>query len=217
MQLDCAICLDKPLAAHITKCGHIYCLPCILHCAFGSPSVKCPLCFEMVCLSDAKILEFVDNGNQIKVGSRVDLLLLERKPYEVMPVRADAKSNTVFQRYQFVNQETLLESYCKQRVSIIDYLPFSSREEHQYLNSALDFLQHSEDNLCACLNSLSSSLSPSIRSLDDPEINISDEKFIFYQGKYFKINLTYYSSKWTISFFKLVELSLPVRSLLIRG
>ncbi|KAJ2766661.1 hypothetical protein IWQ56_003633 [Coemansia nantahalensis] len=47
---NCPICLSSPAAARITKCGHLYCLPCILrHLSYGdsadeSPK-KCPVCW----------------------------------------------------------------------------------------------------------------------------------------------------------------------------
>jgi hypothetical protein len=27
----CSICLEDPVAARITQCGHVYCLPCLVH------------------------------------------------------------------------------------------------------------------------------------------------------------------------------------------
>uniref|UniRef100_A0A5S6QS01 E3 ubiquitin-protein ligase RNF10 n=1 Tax=Trichuris muris TaxID=70415 RepID=A0A5S6QS01_TRIMR len=50
-QLVCPICLDPPIAAKITKCGHVYCWACILH--YFAVSNKrfshCPICYEVVC------------------------------------------------------------------------------------------------------------------------------------------------------------------------
>src|SRR5207249_2267304 len=48
----CPICLETPVAAKITKCGHIFCYPCILHyLSIGERSWKrCPLCFESIFL-----------------------------------------------------------------------------------------------------------------------------------------------------------------------
>jgi len=52
----CPICLDTPCAARITKCGHIYCWPCILHYLELDHRSwrKCPICHEAIHKSDLK-------------------------------------------------------------------------------------------------------------------------------------------------------------------
>jgi hypothetical protein len=47
----CPICLDPPVAAQITECGHVFCWPCILHylCVDSiNENRRCPLCFETI-------------------------------------------------------------------------------------------------------------------------------------------------------------------------
>ncbi|GIY84202.1 RING finger protein 10 [Caerostris darwini] len=53
---SCPICLFVPVAAKITRCGHIYCWPCILHyLALTDKSwQKCPICFEAVHKTELK-------------------------------------------------------------------------------------------------------------------------------------------------------------------
>lgn len=48
--VTCPICLDYPVAGKITRCGHIYCWPCILRylSLTDKPWMKCPICFEAV-------------------------------------------------------------------------------------------------------------------------------------------------------------------------
>lgn len=45
---SCPICLYPPLAARITRCGHIFCWPCMLHYLSLSDKSwsKCPICYE---------------------------------------------------------------------------------------------------------------------------------------------------------------------------
>lgn len=52
----CPICLDFPVAAKITKCGHIYCWSCFLHyLALSDNKVRtCPICYEPVSRKDLK-------------------------------------------------------------------------------------------------------------------------------------------------------------------
>ncbi|KAI8643066.1 hypothetical protein BD408DRAFT_451407 [Parasitella parasitica] len=54
----CPICLSPPTAARVTKCGHIYCLPCILHYLALRESKrnwrKCPICWDSIYEADLK-------------------------------------------------------------------------------------------------------------------------------------------------------------------
>ena len=47
---SCPICLYAPKAAKITRCGHVFCWPCILHYLALSDHAwrKCPICFEAI-------------------------------------------------------------------------------------------------------------------------------------------------------------------------
>ncbi|KAJ2405400.1 hypothetical protein J3F80_004206 [Coemansia sp. RSA 2526] len=50
---NCPICLSPPVAARVTRCGHVFCLPCILrHIAYNSDdkrqSKKCPICWYTI-------------------------------------------------------------------------------------------------------------------------------------------------------------------------
>ncbi|KAL7324129.1 hypothetical protein PS15p_210684 [Mucor circinelloides] len=55
---SCPICLSPPTAARVTKCGHIYCLPCILHYLELRESKKnwrkCPICWDSIYEADLK-------------------------------------------------------------------------------------------------------------------------------------------------------------------
>lgn len=57
---ECPICLYPPTAAKITKCGHIYCWPCILHYLALSDKTwrKCPICYDAVHKNDLKRFDF---------------------------------------------------------------------------------------------------------------------------------------------------------------
>ncbi|XP_058820228.1 E3 ubiquitin-protein ligase RNF10 isoform X2 [Topomyia yanbarensis] len=53
---QCPICLYPPVAAKMTKCGHVYCWPCILHYLALSDKAwrKCPICFDAIHLPDLR-------------------------------------------------------------------------------------------------------------------------------------------------------------------
>lgn len=53
---QCPICLFPPVAAKMTKCGHVYCWPCILHYLALSDKEwrKCPICYDAVRIKDLR-------------------------------------------------------------------------------------------------------------------------------------------------------------------
>ncbi|XP_053665091.1 RING finger protein 10 [Anopheles marshallii] len=53
---QCPICLYPPVAAKMTKCGHVFCWPCILHYLALSDKTwrKCPICYEAIHLPDLR-------------------------------------------------------------------------------------------------------------------------------------------------------------------
>ncbi|GAU88902.1 hypothetical protein RvY_01518 [Ramazzottius varieornatus] len=55
-ELSCPICLHEPVAAKITRCGHVFCWPCILHYLALSDLGyrKCPICYDSVYERDLK-------------------------------------------------------------------------------------------------------------------------------------------------------------------
>lgn len=63
----CSICLDNPVAPRTTKCGHLFCFPCILR-QLSSESnsgssqklmAKCPCCFHYCAQNDLRPVEIV--------------------------------------------------------------------------------------------------------------------------------------------------------------
>lgn len=58
---NCPICLYTPVAAKMTRCGHIFCWSCILHYLHLSDKAwrKCPICHEAVHQNDLKSVKSV--------------------------------------------------------------------------------------------------------------------------------------------------------------
>ncbi|KAM0788359.1 hypothetical protein ACM66B_001499 [Microbotryomycetes sp. NB124-2] len=57
----CPICLSVPTAPRMTKCGHVFCLPCMLHylaLADGTKWRKCPVCWDSVYAKDLKAVRW---------------------------------------------------------------------------------------------------------------------------------------------------------------
>ncbi|KAF6169656.1 hypothetical protein GIB67_004048 [Kingdonia uniflora] len=82
--VQCPICLDSPLCAQITSCGHIFCFPCILqYLLMGVEDdkinswKKCPLCFMMISQKDLYTI-YIENVKHYSIGDTVPFTLLSR-------------------------------------------------------------------------------------------------------------------------------------------
>ncbi|OBZ83279.1 putative RING finger protein P8B7.23 [Choanephora cucurbitarum] len=92
----CPICLSPPTAARVTKCGHIYCYPCILHYLELRENPKrlwrkCPICWDSIYEADLKSVRimkpFAISGTHsesnkptlgVAEGDLVDMSLIQR-------------------------------------------------------------------------------------------------------------------------------------------
>ncbi|KAI7892732.1 uncharacterized protein EV154DRAFT_418037 [Mucor mucedo] len=96
---SCPICLSPPNAARVTKCGHIYCLPCILHYLALRENQKrlwrkCPICWDSIYEADLKPVRIMkpyavaDHRSAtvgmaslacgVTEGDRIDMTLMQR-------------------------------------------------------------------------------------------------------------------------------------------
>ncbi|KAK3349441.1 hypothetical protein B0T25DRAFT_548091 [Lasiosphaeria hispida] len=66
-QTSCPICLSEPVAPRMAKCGHIFCLPCLLRFMNSTPNDdekkqnrwrKCPICEDSVYISEVRPVRF---------------------------------------------------------------------------------------------------------------------------------------------------------------
>ncbi|KAL0951677.1 hypothetical protein HGRIS_008356 [Hohenbuehelia grisea] len=59
---SCPICLAPPTAPRMTKCGHVFCFPCILHYLSTSDNkwARCPICFDSVNERQLKSVKWFD-------------------------------------------------------------------------------------------------------------------------------------------------------------
>lgn len=89
----CPICLDDFSCARITKCGHAFCLPCILHHVHSSTNpnhhVKCPCCSIPILINDLRPVQF-ESKIQPQLQEPIRLIKLHREkscptPYLPMP------------------------------------------------------------------------------------------------------------------------------------
>ncbi|RDB29105.1 putative RING finger protein P8B7.23 [Hypsizygus marmoreus] len=67
----CPICLSPPTAPRMTKCGHVFCFPCILHYLSTSENkwARCPICFDSVNEKQLKSVKWYDGPTHIEEDS----------------------------------------------------------------------------------------------------------------------------------------------------
>lgn len=75
----CPICLDKPSAAQVTKCGHVFCWVCVLrYLSLGEKKWRrCPICFESVYADDLRPAS-VQRVSYFHEGVSIRLNLMKR-------------------------------------------------------------------------------------------------------------------------------------------
>lgn len=66
---SCPICLQPPVAARITKCGHVYCFSCVLRYLSLNESNKawrkCPICWDAIYEKDLKSVRSAQEDQHI--------------------------------------------------------------------------------------------------------------------------------------------------------
>ncbi|XP_050454627.1 RING finger protein 10 isoform X2 [Cataglyphis hispanica] len=79
--LSCPICLHAPVAGKMTRCGHVYCWPCILrylrYCQ-ETGNYKCPICDEYLHKDDLKSVVEITR-NTYNLGDTIKLRLMRRE------------------------------------------------------------------------------------------------------------------------------------------
>jgi len=109
----CPICLYPPTAAKLTRCGHIYCWPCILHYLSLREEktwMKCPICYEAVHEIDLKSVQTIlTHAYGINEEINMNLMKKERGSTNAMKI-----SEWIDSKDQLFNIEDKMDVfYCK--------------------------------------------------------------------------------------------------------
>lgn len=172
----CPICLEQPIAAKMTRCGHIYCWPCILHyLALGEQTWrKCPICYEAVHEKDLKSTR-TEKVPSYAVGQTITMQLMkkERGTIYAMPKSLWEKREGIMMR---INDDarkcsgmkilTADGGYIKSQITDVERseLERKNREaetsEVAFIDSALHHLKAREENLMRRHSSSSSVSEP---------------------------------------------------------
>lgn len=100
-ETQCPICLYPPVAAKVTRCGHVYCWPCVLHYLSLSDKTwrKCPICYDAIHVGDLKSATIVQQ-QAFNIGSPIMFRLMRRK-----------KGSLLIEKYESWNNEENIEKY----------------------------------------------------------------------------------------------------------
>ena len=90
---NCPICLSTPVAPRMAKCGHIFCLPCLIRYMHSSDDTnptpekkarwkKCPICWDSIYISETRPVRWFtgQEGERPQEGGDVVLRLIMRQP-----------------------------------------------------------------------------------------------------------------------------------------
>ncbi|KAL8805786.1 MAG: hypothetical protein Q9200_005286 [Gallowayella weberi] len=99
---SCPICLSHPVAPRMAKCGHIFCLPCLLRYMHSTDETgsypekrprwkKCPICWDSVYLSETRPVRWFtgQEGDPPHEGGDVVLRLITRQPGSTLALPRD--------------------------------------------------------------------------------------------------------------------------------
>ncbi|XP_072164420.1 E3 ubiquitin-protein ligase RNF10-like [Diadema setosum] len=167
---SCPICLFPPAAAKITKCGHIYCWPCILHyLSLGEKKWrKCPICYDSVVASDLKSV-VAKSLKTFSVGDQITMRLMRREKGSVIvqphdpggeateaaptsPILTDIQDNTSFAKLMVASPEQVRDVILlREKQELEKQLKESNDDfEKSFIQRALDSWNEREASLNLC-------------------------------------------------------------------
>uniref|UniRef100_A0A3P9AMI3 E3 ubiquitin-protein ligase RNF10 n=2 Tax=Esox lucius TaxID=8010 RepID=A0A3P9AMI3_ESOLU len=157
---SCPICLYPPVAAHITRCGHIFCWPCMLHYLSLSDKSwsKCPICYESVHSDDLKSVVAMET-RQYAVGDLITMRLMRREKGALVampssqwvkveePVRFGDVCLSPYSKLLLASQEQVLGLVAEEKAALQAQLTQEEDCTACFIQSALCRLQDREEAL----------------------------------------------------------------------
>ncbi|KAL8733420.1 MAG: hypothetical protein Q9181_003584 [Wetmoreana brouardii] len=103
---NCPICLSSPVAPRMAKCGHIFCLPCLLRYIHSTDEMgpfpekrqrwkKCPICWDSIYISETRPVRWFtgQEGDPPQEGRDVVLRLVERQQGSTLALPRDGATS----------------------------------------------------------------------------------------------------------------------------
>ncbi|XP_034025563.1 RING finger protein 10 [Thalassophryne amazonica] len=157
---SCPICLYSPVAARITRCGHIFCWPCMLHyLSLNDRScAKCPICYEAVHTTDLKSVVAMET-RQYAVGDIIAMRLMRREKGAVVampsaqwvkveePVRFGDACLSPYSKLLLTSPAQVLSLVAEEKAVLQDQLSQEDDAQACFIQTALCLLQEREEKL----------------------------------------------------------------------
>ncbi|XP_053360165.1 RING finger protein 10 [Clarias gariepinus] len=158
---SCPICLYPPVAAHMTRCGHIYCWPCMLHYLSLSEKTwsKCPICYEAVHSADLKSVVAMETRQYVP-GDVITMRLMRREKGVLValpssqwvkveePIRFGDVRLSSYSKLLLASQDQVLGLLAEERAALQAQLKQEQDDPQAcFIQSALLQLQEREDGL----------------------------------------------------------------------
>lgn len=178
----CPICLDTPTLPRVTRCGHVYCLLCLLRFAALGQDPKgpkspqqgksvwrcCPICFEDFRVNEVRPARVIEQTDWRETGGWLPFVL-RRVPGQAKPLVDRWKELSPFERLTrvtpgFLERELQEREECEMAVLLSEATPFD-----------LDLLQ-------AHLNTNKSDSSPEVRAEYHPQPASPSPTVYFHQA-----------------------------------
>lgn len=163
-ETTCPICLYPPVAAKMTRCGHIFCWSCILHyLALSDKSWrKCPICYESVHRKDLKSVLAL-KPIAYSVGGEITLRLMrrERGTLEAVPVEqwdlrppvpllsvSESAVDTVYAKLLLANNSDVLNIVKCEKAALLEQMKSEvGSPEVCFVEEAMELLLEREASL----------------------------------------------------------------------
>ncbi|CAH2295341.1 RING finger 10 [Pelobates cultripes] len=162
---SCPICLYPPIAAKITRCGHIFCWACILH--YLSLSEKdwsrCPICYSSIIRKDLKSVVATET-RLYAVGDIITMQLMRREKgvLVAMPkskwIKLDEHihlgdvEHSEFSKLLLASQDQILKQViCKEKEALLEqHNAEKDTPEACFIEAAIQDLKDREISLSTC-------------------------------------------------------------------
>ncbi|CAN9513529.1 unnamed protein product [Ophioblennius macclurei] len=178
---SCPICLEPPLAARITRCGHIFCWPCMLHYLSLSEKSwsKCPICNEAVHAADLKSVVAMET-RQYVVGDVITMRLMRREKGALVampssqwekveePVRFGDACLSPYSKLLLISPEQVFSLLAEDKAALQTQLSCEDDAVGCFIQSALCHLQEQEEMLLKQQKANAESLDFSSLTLKEP-------------------------------------------------
>lgn len=184
---SCPICLYPPVAAHITRCGHIFCWPCLLHYLSLSDKSwsKCPICYEAVHPGDLKSVVAMET-RQYVVGDVITMRLMRREKGALValpssqwvkveePVRYGDAGLSPYSKLLLISPEQALDMVGEEKAILQTQLSQEDDSQCCFIQRALCLLKEREEGLLKQQKSSADNFDLSSLTLEEPSSPVEE-------------------------------------------